>query len=84
MTKKTLGSKLSKNDRLYNILKLTIGVLLFLVGTIEFFSKITYTLYWWNITKGIEVQVFGSLLILYGLYLIISAVRKLFFANKEL
>ncbi len=70
-------------DKKYNIPKLLIGLLFVLVGLAEILSKTTYTFYWFIKVEGPEVQLFGGIIALYGVYLSFSAIRQLIRTKKD-
>lgn len=69
-------SSIVESNRSYNIAKIIIGLIVLLTGIAEVISKVSYTFYWWEMAQSFEVQVFGGIFALFGLYLLISGWKE--------
>lgn len=74
-------NKLTDKKKRDYIIELILGAIVSFVGAIVFLSKISGTRYGSTI-DGLEAQVIGGILIFYGLYKVVSALKK-FFLNKK-
>jgi cytochrome c biogenesis protein CcdA len=72
-----------QNDRvLLNSVILVLGVLILLVGLLTTYTKMAGTR-WGEVVEGIFPQVGGLIFICFGLYLIITSIRKLIRKNRK-
>lgn len=76
MVKEIKKNESTKKHKLYNIIELIVGFLIFLIGILIFRWKLVGSR-GWETLEGPEAQIFGIIFILYGLYRTLSAIRKL-------
>ena len=81
MKKNKKEIELPKNEMLFDVVILILGVLIFLVGGLIFYLKISGTR-WGEVVEGVSAQIGGAIFILFGAYLIISTIKKLVPRNK--
>lgn len=77
MDEKEDKKKSANDDILLNIIVLILGVLVFLVGLLTFYTRMAGTR-WLGVIEGTWPQIGGIIFILFGVYLMISSIKKLF------
>lgn len=82
MEKGIKKDKVSEKNTLYNLIELGLGVLVFIVGILEFHWKLAGSR-WGIAAEGIEAQIFGLIFVVIGLFIIVSAIRKLILKFKK-
>ena len=70
-----------KNEMLFEVVILILGVLILLVGGLIFYSKMAGTR-WGELVEGISTQIGGAVFILFGAYLIVLTIKKLVSKGK--
>ncbi len=70
-------NKLSNKIKSDQIIELILGLLVSFAGAIVFFTKLSGTRYG-GVIEGISAQLIGIILIIYGLYKIVSALKKIY------
>ena len=82
MEKRIKKDKTSEKNVLYIIMELILGLIVFSVGAFIFRWEMVGSR-GWEITEGVPAQIIGIVLIIYGLYSMVSAIRKLRFKLNE-
>ncbi len=69
-----------KENILFNVIVLILGILISIVGLLMFYSNISGTR-WMEAVKGARIS--GIMFILFGIYLIISSIKKIVIYKNE-